>query len=111
MKKERLETLKKTSKKLKEDLHAILYYFDFIYITSLFLESNKLAVEKIEVKQNIKLAKPINYEDNMHDPKKLIHNFSSHVLTPDQESLLMKGLKCALPPKNLRYENYMAGTV
>ena len=64
-------------------------------------------MEKIEVKQNIELAKLINYEDNRHDPKKLIHNFSSHVLTPDQESLLMKRLKFALPSKNLRYENYM----
>ena len=30
-----------------------------------------------------------------------------YILAPDQESLLMKGLKFVLPPKNLRYENYM----
>ena len=46
-------------------------------------------------------------ENVQHDPKQIIHNYSSPILTPDQESLLMKGLNFSLPPKMLRYEDYM----
>ena len=48
------------------------------------------------------------FEENIkHDPKDIIHNYSSHILTPDQEYLLIKGLNFALPPKKPRYEDYM----
>ena len=63
-------------------------------------------MEKIEMKQNVKLTKILE-ENIQHDPKQIIHNYSSHTLTPDQESLLIRGLNFALPPKKLRYEDYM----
>ena len=42
-----------------------------------------------------------------HDPKKIIYNYSEHVLTPSQESILIKGLNFSLPPKKLKYEDFM----
>ena len=42
-----------------------------------------------------------------HDPKDIIYNFSSRNLTKNQAALLIKGLNFAIPPKNLRYEDYM----
>ena len=58
------------------------------------------------MKQNVKLTKLIE-ENIQHDPKQIIHNYSSHALTPDQEALLIRGLNFALPPKKLQYEDYM----
>ncbi len=43
----------------------------------------------------------------MHQANDLIFNFSDHVLSPAQESILMKGLNFALPPKMLRHEDYL----
>ena len=37
----------------------------------------------------------------------MFHNFSSHMLTPDQETVLVRGLNFGTPPKKLKYENYM----
>ena len=38
-----------------------------------------------------------------HDPDKVICNYSSHVLTENEKSLLCKGLNFAIPPKTLEY--------
>ena len=43
----------------------------------------------------------------MHDPDKVIYNFSSHKLTETEKSLLSKGLKFALSPNKLEYSDYM----
>ena len=37
----------------------------------------------------------------------IIIDGSSHVLTPHQESILLKGLNFATPPKKLKYEDFM----
>ena len=42
-----------------------------------------------------------------HDPKKVIHNFSSYNLSQTETSLLLKGLNFSLPPKKLKFENYL----
>ena len=94
------------AKQKKLDLHCTLSYFDFLHITSLFFEPNVKAMEKMELKQNLKLSKL--FEENIkHDPKQIIRNYSSYKLTQEQESVLIKGLKFALPPKKLKYEDYM----
>ena len=105
-KQKKLDEHHKNFEEMKKDLHSTLSYFDFLHITSLFFEPNIKAMEKIELKQNVKLIKI--FEENVrHDPKQIIHNYSSHTLTPEQESLLIKGLNFALPPKKLKYEDYM----
>ena len=38
-----------------------------------------------------------------HDPDKVISNYSSHVLTENEKSLLCKGLNFAIRPKTLEY--------
>ena len=42
-----------------------------------------------------------------HNPNKIIHNFSSYQLSEIERSLLYKGLNFALPPKKLKFENYL----
>ena len=106
-KKSKLENLKLSSEKLKSELQGILSYFDFLYVVSLFLDCNKLAIEKIQIKQNIKLLNLIDSDEGEHDPIKLIYNYSSYNLSHDQESILMKGLNFGLQPNKLKYEDYM----
>ena len=101
-----LADLETKFKKAKNDLHEILSYFDFLHIISLFLDRNTLELEKVELRQNAKLARLLA-ENISHDPKEIIHNFSSYILTPNQETVLMKGLNFATPPKKLKYEDFM----
>ena len=42
-----------------------------------------------------------------HDPDKVIHNFSSYILSDIEKSILCKGLNFALPPRKLKFENYL----
>ena len=41
------------------------------------------------------------------DPEKVIFNYSSHVLTESEKSLLRKGLHFAIPPDKLEYFNVL----
>ena len=76
---------------LKRELYNVLSSLDFLYVTSLFLGKNVRTIEEIEIKQNTKLSKLVE-EVPRHKVSELIFNFSSHVLTSSQESILMKGL-------------------
>ena len=42
-----------------------------------------------------------------HDPEKVIFNYSSHVLTESEKSLLCKGLNFAIPPNKLQYSDFL----
>ena len=42
-----------------------------------------------------------------HDPDKVIFNFSNHVLSTTEKSLLSKGLNFAIPAKNINYADFM----
>lgn len=85
-KEKKLVEAKKTFEKIKKDLHNSLSYFDFLLVTSLFFEPNIKAMEKMELKQNMKLTRILE-ENIQHDPKQIIHNYSSHILTSEQESV------------------------
>ena len=42
-----------------------------------------------------------------HDADKVIFNFSSHVLTDHEKSLLRKGLSFAILPNDINYADYL----
>ena len=42
-----------------------------------------------------------------HDPEKVIFNFSSYKLPSSNKDLLSKGLRFAIPPKQMDYSNFM----
>ena len=91
---------------IKQDLRETISSLDFLFVSSLFLEQNRKALETIQAKQNKKLSK-LREENPAHDVDDLIFNYSSHTLTDAQKSILTKGLNFALPPKKLRYEDYL----
>ena len=105
-KKAKLEEDTRNFIELKKELSSVVSSLDFLYVTSLFLEKNTRTIEEIESSQNIKLSKLMK-DNPKHEVNDLIFNFSSHVLTGSQESILMKGLNYALPPKSLKHEDYL----
>ena len=44
---------------------------------------------------------------SQHDPEKIIFNYSSHVLSEAEKSLLQKGLNFSILPKNLNHVDYL----
>ena len=42
-----------------------------------------------------------------NDPEKVIFNFSKYALSNIEKKLLVKGLNFCLPPKQLKYANYL----
>ena len=42
-----------------------------------------------------------------HDPEKVIFNFSSYELSSSDKDLLSKGLRFAIPPKQIDFSNFM----
>ena len=43
-----------------------------------------------------------------HDPEKVTFNFSSHKLTSSEKHILSKGLRFAIPPRQIDYSDYLA---
>ena len=91
---------------IRSELRDTMSSLDFLFITSLFLEKNRSMLHRVEQSQNRKLTKMIE-EQPVHEAGDLIFNFSNHRLTTAQQSILMKGLNFALPPKKLRHEDYL----
>ena len=73
-------------------------------IYSIITNGNEVNIELVKVTTSKKLEKLIS-DCNNHGTN--IFNFSSHVLTSSQNSLLSKGLNVAIPLKFLRYEDYL----
>ena len=62
--------------------------------------------QNIQDKQFCKLSNSV-VGDVSHDPEQVIHNFSSHILTGAEKSVLCRDLQFVLPPKYLEYADYM----
>ena len=65
---------------------------------------------KITINKNVAELKASNsnlISESLHDPEKIISNFSSHEIRDDEKSLLCKGLKFSVPPKGLCYTDHM----
>ena len=97
---------------LKDSLRYDLNFIDFIHITTVFLAANNKIISKIWKVQNKKLGNLCSNNSyfesvTLHDPDKIMFNFSSYQLSEHEKSLLNKGLNFAISPKNLNYADYM----
>ena len=84
----------------------VINLIDWTHISRTFLESNIKTINRVEGIQNYKLSQLMG-KKLQHDPKKVIHNFSSYQLSDTEKLLLCKGLNFSLPPKRLKFENYL----
>ena len=87
------------------DLRMVINLIDWTHISRTFLESKIKAINRVEGIQNYKLSQLMG-KKLQHDPKKVIHNFSSYQLSDTEKLLLCKGLNFSLPPKRLKFGNY-----
>ena len=73
-------------------------FVDWIHVSNNFISCNIKTIRKVEDVQRYKLAELMGSKLN-HNPNKIIHNFSSYKLS--------ECLNFALPPKKLKFENYL----
>ena len=99
--------------RIKQELQYQLSPIDFMHVSSLFLVSNNKVIRKNDKMHGRKLQKLIpnihekSIIDVLHDPNKVIYNFSNYNLTDSDKSLLIKGLNFAIPPKKTEYSKFL----
>ena len=84
--------------RIKSDLRMVKNLIDWRHIGRTFLENNIRTIKRVEGIQNYKLSELMG-KKLQHGPKKVIHN--------TEKLLLCKGLNFLLPPKRLKFENYL----
>ena len=92
--------------RIQSDLRMVINLIDWKHITRTFLESNIKTIKRMEGIQNYK-SSDLMSKKLQHNLKKVIHNFSSYQLSDTEKLLLCKGLNLSLPPKRLKFENYL----
>ena len=105
--------LDKESKSLYNNVKSNLNLIDFHHVLNISLISNEKELEQIKFRHLSKLKNLIpNFTWDLvatssHDPEKVIFNFSSYKLSSSDKDLLSKGLRFAIPPKQIDYSNFM----
>ena len=79
-------------------MKTVFNFIDWIHVSHKFIESNKKAIKHVQEVQHYKLCELLG-DKLQHDPKKVIHNFSSYVLSKNKISLLLKGLNFVITTK------------
>ena len=85
---------------VKEELLRSVSFLDVNHVFNLIVSSNEKSILKCSHVQQKRLKnlipgyKPETCLDS-HDPEKVISNFSSHILSHSERSLLWKGLRFA----------------
>ena len=88
---------------LQNELNLI----DFAHVSTLFFGINgKILKSKSSVRQK-KFYKLLQESKIENDPEKGFFNFSKYVLSNTEKKLLVKGLNFCLPPKQLKYADYL----
>ena len=104
----RMKSLEKDFITRKRKLRGTLGIIDYTHVCCLFLNKND---KKLKNQQDIHSKKLFNLgtesSKTSHDPQKVIFNYSSHVLTESEKSLLCKGLNFAIPPDKLEYADFL----
>ena len=108
IKKKNLKTLLRELSAVKEELLRSISFLDVNHVFNLIVSSNEKSIFKCRHVQQKKVRNLIpSYEPetslDSHDPEKVISNFSSHILSDSEKSLLCKGLRFALPAKKINY--------
>ena len=90
---------------LKEFLHSTLQagvnFIDFAHLRSLFIGHNDKVLKQKSIIQQKKFNNQVKDKKPQHNPKKIIFNCSSYVLSEVEKALLWKGLNLSIPQKNL----------
>ena len=100
-KKSDIRVLKKEFNSSHSSLQHEISFIDFAHVSSLFLRSNnRILASKSAIQQKM-LCNLVKSSISMHDPSKVIFNFSKYELSDCEKRLLAKDLNFSLPPKYL----------
>ena len=105
--------LGKDSRFFYNNIKSEINLIDFHHVLNISLISNEKELEQIKFRHLSKLKNLIpNFSWDLiatssHDPEKVIFNFSSYKLSPSDKRLLSKGLRFAIPPKQVDYSEYL----
>ena len=81
---------------------------DYTHVICLYLTQNDRTLAH---DQNIPAKKLFNlgleFSKVLHDPYKIIFNYSSYTLTKSEKQLLCNGLNFAIPPDKLEYSDFL----
>ena len=96
----------------KKNLNAKMNYINYDHVCTIFLVSNDKNISKVKNTQSKKVCNLLlnnigNISKTTHAPDKVIFNFSNYRLNNHEKSLLCKGLNFAIPPKNIKYSDYL----
>ena len=106
-KKSTLRSLQKEFTSLKVSLQYEVNLIDFAHASTLFFGINdKILKSKSSVQQK-KFYKFLQESKIENDLEKVIFNFSKYVLSDTVKKLLAKSLNLCLPPKQLKYADYL----
>ena len=75
--------------RIKSDLTMVINLIDWAHIIQAFLESNIKTIKRVEGIQNYRLSELMG-KKLQHNPKKVVHNFSSYQLSDTEKLLLCK---------------------
>ena len=106
-KKSTLRSLQKEFTSLKVSLQYEVNLIDFAHASTLFFGINdKILKSKSSVQQK-KFYKFLQESKIENDLEKVIFNFPKYVLSDTVKKLLAKSLNLCLPPKQLKYADYL----
>ena len=75
---------------IRSDLRTVMSFLGWVHIFNKFIEGNIRTIKRVEEVHNFKLAELLGSK-LQHDPKMIIHNYSSYDLSKAEISLLLKG--------------------
>ena len=104
----RMRTLEKDFHFIKGKSRGTLGIIDYIHVCCLLLNKSDKKLKKqqdIHSKKRFNLA--LESSKTSHDPQNVIFNYSSHVLTERENSLLCKELNFAIPSDKLDYSDFL----
>ena len=102
-----IKNLQKEFSSLKVSLKNEFNLIDFTHVSTLFFGINdKILKSKSSVQQK-KFYKLLQDSKKESDSEKVIFNFSKYVLSNIEKKLLAKGLNFCLPPKQVKYADYL----
>ena len=89
-------------RRIKSDLRMVINLITWIHISRMFLESNIKTTKSVEGIQNYKHSE-LKGKKLQHDPKKVIHNFSSYQLSDTEKVWIFHYHQDALNSKTIYY--------
>ena len=106
-KEKRVSSLEKQRRDLQSQVRSSVSFITYVHLENLIEKTNSLKILRIKAVHAKKLGR-IGYSVIEElSPDEVLFNFSSRTLTSAEKSLLSKGLKFALPPKQLTAERYL----